>query len=119
MGMGLLSGKHSLPPDDARSNLYCYQIPQAYKAFLDLTALLSEIASKHAATATQIALSWSLDQQAQVILTGARNKEQLDTSLMAKELILTEAEKNSLKEAAEILQRQAPAEMDNIFAHQW
>ena len=119
LGMGLLSNKHRTAPEDGRANLYCYQNEETYRAFLALLDLIEDCAKNHTSSAAQIALSWSLTQGADTILTGSRNKKQLEESLVARNIILDKKEKEQLQQCAERLSSFAPKDMDNIFNHKW
>mgnify|MGYP001480180347 CR=1 FL=1 len=116
LALGLLSGNHDEPPDDARKNLYCYRHP---KAFRDLTELIRKTAKNHEASPSQISIAWSLAQAFDQLILGARTKEQLGENLLASHITLSPPEMDALDSCSRDLSSFIPDEQENLFNHRW
>lgn len=113
-GMGVLSGTHDGPPDDARKELYCYRHPAELQALL---AAMRAMAAAHGASMSRIALAWARAQGFDQIVLGARTRAQLEDDLAP--LVLETDERTELTVLADRLSAKAPAWQDNIFGHRW
>ena len=116
-GMGLLSGKYKESKDlhDARANLYCFKDP-CHKNFLELLEILNKTALAHSTSCTKVALAWTVAQNPDIILIGARNTEQLQQNL-SDQITLTETELSDLTSAARKLDESSLKICSNIFSY--
>ena len=120
--LGLLGGKYrkadDLPEGDLRRRLFPFQEPYI-EHFYHLLDTISQIAQENNTTVAQAALLWSRLQAVDLILTGARTKEQLFSAIQSDALSLFTKALASLDEAANLLAKQIPEEEDNLFFHRW
>jgi len=118
-GMGLLSGKYKESTDlhDARANMFCFK-ENCHKQFLDLIETLNKTADTHKTTCTKVALAWTVAQDPDIILIGARNTEQLQQNL-SDQITLTESELSDLSTAAQKLDVASRSICTNIFSYRW
>ena len=116
-GMGLLSGKYKESKDlhDARANLYCFK-DSCHKIFLELLEILNKAALAHSTSCTKVALAWTVAQNPDIILIGARNTEQLQQNL-SDQITLTETELSDLTSAARKLDESSLKICSNIFSY--
>ncbi len=118
LGLGLLSGQHSTPPEDSRRTLYVYQ-GSSYQAFQALLSTLKTLATEKGCNMAQLSLLWAQSQGCEVILTGARNPNQLKELTATRPLFLEEQEKSLLDEKATQLEATIPPQWDNLFGYRW
>jgi aryl-alcohol dehydrogenase-like predicted oxidoreductase len=90
LGQGLLSGKYqSSPPSNFRRVRGDFSAgARAERA--PLIRDLKEIASRHGATAAQVALAWLIQKPNVVVIPGASNVDQLAENVAAADLNLTD-----------------------------
>ncbi|MHC1691608.1 MAG: aldo/keto reductase [Sphaerochaetaceae bacterium] len=121
-GMGLLSGCHptvnDFKPGDWRRNLFCFQ-DHYLKAYQHLIAVIHTQARQLDTSASNIALSWALQQPVEVVLTGARNRLQLEANLASRQIRLPPETLQKLETASRELDQRLPPEADNPFFHHW
>ncbi|MFA6681487.1 MAG: aldo/keto reductase [Sphaerochaeta sp.] len=118
LGLGLLNGKHLTAPEDSRRDLYAFS-ENSYPTYKALYAILEEVSEKHQRPMAQIALKWSMSQDFDVLLLGARNKSQLEENLAAISIELSGDEITALDRASANLAATIPSEQDNLFGHRW
>jgi len=118
-GMGLLSGKYKESKDlhDARKDMFCFK-ENCHKQFLDLLETLKKAADTHKTSCTKTALAWTVAQNPDIILIGARNTEQLQQNL-SDQISLTETELSDLTTAAQKLDVASRSVCTNIFSYRW
>ena len=118
-GMGLLSGKYRLPSDlaDARADLFCFR-PECIMFFNHLLDVIENIANRHDAGPTAVALAWTRQAGPDIVITGARNVTQLKENLSCN-VVLTRDEVLELGSAAHELETAGRKVCDNIFSYRW
>lgn len=116
-GMGLLSGEYKESKDllDARKDMFCFK-EKCHKQFLDLLETIKKTADTHKTTCTKVALAWTVAQDPDIILIGARNTEQLKQNLSGP-VSLTETELSDLSAAAQKLDEKSHKICSNIFSY--
>lgn len=117
-GMGLLSGRYREASDlnDARKELFCFSYT-CKNAFMDLLDCLCETAKRHEVSCTRVALAWSMAQNPDIIIIGARNVQQIKENL--KEPVeLSDSEISDLNIASDKLDK-ASRNCKNIFSYNW
>jgi aryl-alcohol dehydrogenase-like predicted oxidoreductase len=112
---GFLSGKFTRSGGDEAARRAKFDFPPVDKergfAVLDV---LSAVASRHQASAAQVALAWLLDHEVVTsVIIGARRPAQLEDNLKAVELVLTEDDRSALDEVSK-LPPEYPAWMDTL-----
>jgi aryl-alcohol dehydrogenase-like predicted oxidoreductase len=118
-GMGLLSGKYKESADlhDSRAGMFCFK-DSCHHQYLELLELVKEISEAHKTSCTKVALAWTASQEPDIILTGARNTEQLKQNL-SDQITLTETELSDLSKAARKLDEASRSVCTNIFSYRW
>ena len=120
LGMGLLSGKYTASSDltDARASLFCFKEP-CYKPFLNLLAVLKEIADARNVSSATVALAWVVSTNVDYILMGVRSQEQLLDNLESLKFTLNCGELEALNKAAYNLDQESRKICDNLFSYNW
>jgi len=113
LGFGLLSGKYHKKEDfsDNRRSLWCLGTPE----FLSLLEEVRRIAEEKETQMVNIALSWALNQKAEGIIVGARDKNQLEQLLSIPQL--SNEDMLCLQEKAERVSNTNIS--DNPYNHRW
>ncbi len=120
LGMGLLSGKYTASSDltDARASLFCFKEP-CYKPFLNLLAVLKEIADARNVSSATVALAWVVSTNVDYILMGVRSQEQLLDNLESLKFTLNCVELEALNKAAYNLDQESRKVCNNLFSYNW
>ncbi len=118
-GMGLLSGKYRTPAvlPDARAGLFCFR-PECIVYFHHLLDVVGSIAQRHEVGCSAVALAWTRQTGCDIVITGARNVDQLKENLGCG-VVLTHDEVEELGGAAQELETAARKVCDNIFSYRW
>jgi aryl-alcohol dehydrogenase-like predicted oxidoreductase len=122
LGLGLLSGRYrlqeSLDAQDLRRRLFVFKEPY-YQYYLQLISTLEQNAREVGISAALLALLWARMQPVYTLLTGARTKDQLYSTLSSSSLQVPYKELAAVEQAAKLLAEQIPPEEDNLFFHRW
>lgn len=122
LGLGLLGGRYRIREDmdaqDLRRRLFPFDT-QYMETFHSLLHALEQTALEYATDMATVALAWVLAQSVDTVLTGARTKAQLEHSLEASQFRATYRVWSLVEAAARELDQAIPAQIDNIFFHQW
>ncbi|HLW21651.1 MAG TPA: aldo/keto reductase [Sphaerochaetaceae bacterium] len=122
LGLGILGGNRREQEDfahsDFRRGLYCFDEPYraAFHALLDQIDQTSAVLDL---PPSAVALLWARTQPVDMILTGARTKEQIVALLDTDALAVTPDAFASVEKAALKLAELVPRNEDNIFFHRW
>ncbi len=120
--LGLLSGNHTTPdtlsPEDRRRDLFPFA--ETHRShFNDMISLVKEIAGEGETTPGDIALRWVLSQDVDIVLSGARTKEQLKGSIASAQKELSISDQERLTACAAKGDALLPDSLDNPFFHRW
>ncbi len=122
LALGLLSGRYRSAADlaegDRRRSLFPFSEP-CHHAFLDLLEALGVLASQSKTDMATLAFLWVLAQGADIVLTGARTKEQLERVLLSVESRVDSPVFDELTEIARSFGRCIEEHEDNPFFHRW
>lgn len=120
MGMGLLSGRYRSSSDlaDARASLFCFD-PLCLDDFRFLLSELSSVAESHNCKPSDIALAWTASKDPDIMLLGARDKDQLAQNIKALSLKLSDEDMERLDQAALRLETSGRKVCMNIFSYKW
>jgi len=102
LGRGFLTGRfqryEDLPQDDYRRNNPRWQ-GENFQKNLDLLRVVEEIASKHGATPSQIALAWLLAQDDVTPIPGTKRRKYLEENAHAVDIQLTRDDLQRIEDA--------------------
>jgi len=102
LGQGLLSGKYQdAPPRNFRRFRTNFRAAGRARV-VPLVAALREIASKHGATPSQVALAWLIRKPNVVAIPGASSVKQVEENVAAAEVDLTDDEADRLSALAPV-----------------
>ncbi len=101
---GLLSGKYTKPPQfgqgDMRKNFYHYFEEPMFSKFMELQALLRQMAEKYGKPVSQVSINWVAQQPYMTsALVGAKTPEQIAQNAGAGEWELSDADLKAIDEA--------------------
>ena len=118
-GMGLLSGKYRNSSDlkDARKNLFCFD-EKCIGAYHELLDLIAQVAKNNSLSCTSVARKWMERTNADIIILGARNVQQLEENLDSS-FELSPSELSGLTDAAATLEKARTGVCENIFSYNW
>ncbi len=119
LAMGLLSRPLApLCANDFRTSRFCF-LPEYKKHCQQVFAALEETVTALHYSMADVALKWAMHQGLDIILSGARTKEQLQQTLNATTLSLEKEHLLLLTEAANSLDNCIESQQDNPFFHRY